>query len=540
MATTSLNESPFPERSSIRDLPVEILLRHTTSPLHRLVIEQLASDAEKELTVYQAEIDRLRVSPAFLKRKRDGLKEKLSQYRSLLSPAHWLPPEILGYIFSIFNDLSNHEKWLQPSKTAPALVVSGTCGKWRDVALSFPSLWSSIFIRFEEQWEDPEYHRLDLITRLFLERSQKSPLKLTLMFDDLLSLDDGDGAVSILKILVRHCERWHTVEFLFMAQRVIAHEVFKPIAGCLPILTNLRFSGVEDKTEGPLDFHCDLFSDCPALISVACKLHCPFAMSWPLPWGQIRSLCIDNTYTADTVLIASFCPNIERLVIKWCGGDVYTGDHLCIPGVTHLSIAAVDADEAYCIFKYLTLPRLSSLEISCTDGRDHAKYLPWIEWDEQYIADFFRRSAGCSVTSLLLKYVPISDEQLIQLLRFMPALSSLRIVESGLYLFGNPNLTITRRFLQRLSIDDTAPPLLPKLTNIKLVLHDDDLVSDVLPNALRSRWITDDMKLKIGVECIKSIDVTLIAESREIFEVLTTKLQFLRDAGAWVTLGRLN
>ncbi|KAI3610079.1 hypothetical protein WG66_007368 [Moniliophthora roreri] len=534
MATTSLNEPRFPGTTSIRNLPVEVLLRHTALPPDRDIIEQLVSDTEKKLAGYQVQIDKLRVSLTFLEYKRDGLKKKLSQYRSLLSPVHRLPPEILQNIFTMFNDLLEEERWLRPSEMAPALAVSRVCGRSRDIALSIPSIWSSVAIRFEE-WNDQEYRRMNLLTRLYVDHSQKSPLNLILHFDKLLNLDYNVGTIPIpiLKTLVQHSERWHTIEFRFITQAVMAHQVFKPITGHLPILTSLRLFGQGGRS---LDFRCNLFSDCPALSSLSFEPAGPLTVHCPLPWRQIKSLQIENAFLSSMISTASLCPRTERLAIKWCGGGTYTGNHLSIPHVTRLSIVAEDADEAYCAFKHLTLQGLSSLEISCTSDDDEGEVedITWKDWNERHIVDFFRRSSGCLITSLSLKYVPISGKQLIQFLHFMPALSSLRLEESS---HRKSTRTITRQFLQRLTIDDMeASPFLPKLTDIRLVLREDGLAESVLPNALISRWIPDDTKFKTGVKCIKSVDVVFIAESKEIAGILTSKLRLLRDAGVRVTV----
>ncbi|EEB92811.1 hypothetical protein MPER_08625, partial [Moniliophthora perniciosa FA553] len=192
MDTTSSIETRFPDTASSRNDPMHLLLRHTTSPSQRPVIEQLASGMEDELAIYEAEMDKLKVSPASLEHERNALKKNLSQYRS---PVHRLPPEILGKIFTMFNDLPEEERWLEPTDTAPALAVSRTCRRWRDIALSLPSIWSSIAIAFKERWSNQESRLLDLTTRLFLDRSQTSPLILILSLDGLSrDLEDNNDA----------------------------------------------------------------------------------------------------------------------------------------------------------------------------------------------------------------------------------------------------------------------------------------------------------------------------------------------------------
>ncbi|KAI3610148.1 hypothetical protein WG66_007342 [Moniliophthora roreri] len=473
-----------------------------------------------------------------------------SRDRALVPPVHHLPPEILGIIFAMFND-PDDPQWLQPSdaEMAPALVVSRTCRRWRAVSLSLPSIWSSLAIRFME-WSLPDYRQLILLTRLFADRSQTHPLNLNLDFDGLFSLNErNDTVVPILRTLVQHSKQWLTVQFDSVTPAVMSHPVFIPISGHLPILTNLEIYGDDgDEEEGLLEFSCDLFRNCPSLTSVCCKPSGPFAVSRTndhlLAWGQIKSLDIYGAEISDALRMASFGTNLEQLTINNCGGGSYTGGCISVPSVTGLSISALNSDEAYYALEYLTLPRLSSLDICYIfeyyDDEEEEEDEGWDDWDEQHILGLFNRS-GCTLTLLCLQGVPISDEQLIQLLCLMPALSSLSIFESGRYPFSHTNRTITRRFLQRLTINDTSSPFLPKLTAISLFLCEDGLVDTVLPNALISRWIPDDSQCTVA--CIECVIVTFKNksenESKEAVKILTPKLQFLREQGVWVTVDRV-
>ncbi|EEB89219.1 hypothetical protein MPER_12708 [Moniliophthora perniciosa FA553] len=463
IASPSSDEPRSPDATYIRNLPIEVLLRHTALPSDRDIIEKLASSTQQELADHQAQIDKLTASLTLLEHKRDKLKKKLSQYRSLLSPVHRLPPEILQNIFTMFNDLPEEERWLRPSEMAPVLAVSGTCGRWRDIALSTPPIWSSIAIRFEKRWDDQEYHRMNLLTQLFVHHSQKSPLKLILHFDKLLSLYDevvGLDVIPVLKTLVQHSKRWHTVEFRFITQAVMAHQVFMPITGRLPILTNLRLFG----QGGSPDFHCDLFRDCPALTSLSYEPAGPLTAHCPLPWGQIKSLQIENALPNSMISTASLCPNLKRLAIRWCGGRTYTGDPSLASCVPHL-VPWSPKDSGPGLLCFSNYPHVfgrtvllkNSPCISRTMTRKKLRTFAWKDWDEGPIVDFFRRSSGCSITSLSLKYVPISDKQLIQFLRFKPAPSSLTLEESS-----RPRSTrsITQRFLLRLTFcDKEASPV---------------------------------------------------------------------------------
>ncbi|ESK84822.1 hypothetical protein Moror_503 [Moniliophthora roreri MCA 2997] len=314
---------------------------------------------------------------------------------------------------------------------------------------------------------------------------------------------------------------------------MIAHEVFSPIAGHLPPLTDLTLFGIgeDDNSNESEDFHIKLFSDSPALTSISYEAFLLTPRS-PLHWGQLRS--IEAICNHQVFRVAPLWTNIERFAFMCCNNeDGHAGDQLAIPNVMHLSIAAEEQCQANFAFRYLTLQQSSSLEIFCI-----GLFLTWRTWDERHITDFFTRSA-CTVTSLSLKRVSITDEEFLRFFQLMPMLKSLQLEEKPDKPLAYQPRTITRRFLQRLSIEnqDALPSFLPKLTDIGLIIYDEELAEEALPTALLSRRISNNGDgSKQSVDCIKSIDIVFIAECKVALEGLELKLQPLRDNGVWVNL----
>ncbi|KAI3621720.1 hypothetical protein WG66_016718 [Moniliophthora roreri] len=501
---------------------IERLFRSTITSSDRSVLEQLVKDVEKELTSYQAEIDKLTASLEFLKHKRDGARNRLLQYRSSLSPVHRLPPEVLQHIFGM---IGNH--LLKPSKTPDALAVSATCGRWRDVAISTPFLWSFISINFA-RWKR-NYRVLVSFTQLFMERSRSCPLELALDFQEIDVV--SDEMVPSLKNLVLHSNRWRSLKLRHIHKGILAHKILKPIVGRLPLLSFLKLYGPYGQRL-PNDFRCDLFSDCPSLSSIEFQPFNPLRPEVRLPTEQIKSCVVFNSSSDDAFRSISSFPSVERLEIECCGGREYGGDHLVIPSVNHLTILASTPEQAYGAFKYTTLPQLTSPKISRGNG---ASDTTWKHWDKLHISNFFIRSA-CKLTSLSLRYVPISDDQLIHFLRLMPSLESLCVEESA---DPKSNQTITQRFFNRLAIShhNMSPHFLPKLTAVRLVLHEDGLVENVLPKTLISGWVPDARYAsEVGIDSIKSIDIMFIAENEDPVETLISKLRWMRGAGVMVTV----
>ncbi|KAF8424455.1 hypothetical protein L210DRAFT_904383 [Boletus edulis BED1] len=92
-----------------------------------------------------------------------------------------------------------------------AFVVSYVCQYWRNVALSTPSLWTTIVVTPEER---PPFERVSTL----LERSKNLPIDITVSYGDLDELyeDDFEPPSTDLEILfamlIPHIHRWQTIK----------------------------------------------------------------------------------------------------------------------------------------------------------------------------------------------------------------------------------------------------------------------------------------------------------------------------------------
>jgi hypothetical protein len=127
-------------------------------------------------------------------------------------PIHWVPPELLAQIFLVFVDfMKSDEERLHDDATVlhhPSVTISHVCQRWRNIAISIPSLWSCL-----------AYHgtlwQVDL-RPTFINRSGNTPLdiiyrarpgdfvggemqRVSLLFDDL------DSHLERLHSLVLQC-----------------------------------------------------------------------------------------------------------------------------------------------------------------------------------------------------------------------------------------------------------------------------------------------------------------------------------------------
>ncbi|KAI3616955.1 hypothetical protein WG66_004112 [Moniliophthora roreri] len=535
----SLSKSLSVSRSSA----MKRLFRNTISSADRHIITQYLRDAEKDVKDCQAEISRLKMAIITLESRRDGLRKSMDRYRSLLSPVHRLPAEILLNVFTFCceqNELCLEQKdSTRPCAPPPAVAISMVCGRWRDVALASPSLWTSICIEFSN-WKS-DHHKLLRMTRLFLERSQKAPLKLELDF----SHTEGniEPVLDTLSLLVQHSNRWFDLELRVMTS-IIRHPVFTQIRGRLPLLKWLYFNEVPipDSAPEPVDDWIDrlnILEFAPNLSHLAFKpdFH---VVDFLLPLEQIRTLKLHDSYAINSLEFLPLCSNVQRLeLFRVGGGEAYTGPMVTCSNIQNLVIEAESQDDVSCILRHSNFPQLTSILIS---GLKSGISEDWVRWDdlEVPIETFLRRSA-CTITTLHLQSLPMLDHQAISLLRLMPALENLHIQEMVRDNEEFPiNKIVTSVFLQNLLVDHAcsseSTPFLPRLANLTLAVHGYNLDGEALLKAITSRWLaTRGLPSDVGVNSLKSVSIRLIGEACHIENDLFA-LDGFRDAGLRVSV----
>jgi hypothetical protein len=153
---------------------------------------------DRQLAVLSGQIHVLQRRESELRALLDGLaleKHALETERNHLEtgtiPFHWLPPELLIYIFV----LSTYVGTLDPAQTridtAP-FSISHVCRRWRDIALATPVLWRRVVLTFV----DVAFHRpVSPATQSFLERSKGIPAEI---FYDASLPSNEKGSFTIL------------------------------------------------------------------------------------------------------------------------------------------------------------------------------------------------------------------------------------------------------------------------------------------------------------------------------------------------------
>ncbi|KAK7060818.1 hypothetical protein VNI00_000551 [Paramarasmius palmivorus] len=482
--------------SSSHTLKLERLFRSTISPVDKNFITQALREAEKETR-------KLSVAIMSLERKRNELKERMERYRSLLSPIHRLPPEVLANIFTIcgedFNDI-------HPIKMPPAVAVSLVCGRWRSVALSTPFLWSSIRITFRN-WEWGQHEKVARLTETYLSRSKTSPLHLKM---DITCIDDGADVdiTPALDVLVQNSSRWRTLDIICRPW-VWQTSTLRGVRGRLSKLRHLRLSAFSDGEDDAADdleiINTNIFDDCPDLHSLCLMPNSSDALSAiVLPWHQIQNLELESSEIRTAMLFITRCPNLQRVEFNnhnFIGMEEVDDVEVVTSSVKSLSISLYQSPQ---VFQVLTVPSLTSLEIG---------HLSFVR-DLRPIEDCIRRSS-CNLTSFKLGPAPVSCKQVLSLLSLMPKLQSLHIYE-----WDQPHLDRTQPYkiiADTFLHEFTRTSFLPQLRHLDLTAVE-PLPQHAILDALASRCIPDGSEANVAR--LQSVSITTAQISSELLSLL--------------------
>ncbi|KAJ6462159.1 hypothetical protein C8R45DRAFT_1027484 [Mycena sanguinolenta] len=176
------------------------LLRTNDVPLDSeiQVVQSIISDAEDHLHALDAQILPLQTALAQLVRRRDETVEYLRQHRAVISPIRRVPPELVCEILA----LSSAENRLP--KATPPWQLGAISRPWRQYAISYPLLWSSVRVRLEE----PEMSACLPALETQLLRCAEASLHI-----HWFGIESAPPDRRILDMMLPHSNRWRAVSF---------------------------------------------------------------------------------------------------------------------------------------------------------------------------------------------------------------------------------------------------------------------------------------------------------------------------------------
>ncbi|KAF5343894.1 hypothetical protein D9758_012118 [Tetrapyrgos nigripes] len=472
-------------------------------------ISQCLAAAERDIQGVLDQIHQLEKRIFTLKDDMRGLEWRTFRYRSLLSPARRLPAELLSYIFEA---ASEDGAIIGATMRSTPAHISQVCAYWRTLARRTPKLWSSLDI-----CPQPSHtvEQIKPLLTMHLELSKPSPLYLTV---DMKSGDSrhptNEVASYVLQNLVLHCDRWKEARLRGLKG---FEQNLSAIKGQLPSLRTLSL-----KTDFAPDF------DALELIPKLQQLRSHGSSTTALPWKQVAIYQAERMNPSDVLQELSNASNATEVVLTRCYLKRPPESHL----VHHLHSLTIFINSSRPNFspwfQWLTLPNLTRLDIMA-DKKQAPTSCNSVFLDDCF-PSFLMRSS-CTITSLTLRNLPLSDVDVLAILSALPSLSTLEIKERDTE--PSSNTMLTTHFFESLTIDHgqtfsnrRSPSLqLKRLQFLDLRLHA-TLPAQCIVELIESRW-TDDPQYSavLGINNLSEVEILVVRSE----DATTLDVQELRD-----------
>ncbi|KAE9403075.1 hypothetical protein BT96DRAFT_1017158 [Gymnopus androsaceus JB14] len=366
---------------------------------------------DKDLEGYEVELMRLQSQMLFIREQHMRLRAHRAKLHSFTSPVRKTPNEILALIFDYACEVNLLQEEVPRTIEAgdrittltspiisylPALSLSATCTRWCSVAKSFSSLWSRLRLEIVSG-ETPASPAFVSMVEFFLMRSNQHPLEITLVI-----------------------ESWRWKSFKYEGSYLPSYYFSYDFS---QNFSNLESLVIEDSECTVEDL--DIFQNAPKLQKLSHLLYGQ-VLTAQIPWNQVTDMALWMSHEQlDKIL--DVCPNLTMLEL-WEDRGVSISP--CNPlrtskTIDTLNVIVNDCDTPQGILEIilssLTLPALNKIFISSnleqTKGR---------QWPKDLFATFLSRSS-CRITTLVIRGVDLSDEDLISALRILLSLTTLEI-----------------------------------------------------------------------------------------------------------------
>jgi len=242
----------------------------------------------------------------------------INRAESYLSPICRLPPEIMGEIFMLYQELHCHKKdvhYREPiisHKLMTALRLSSVSSLWRNISLSTPYLWSRFNICLTPDIEP--VHTRELL-ELYISRSKQLPLCFQL-YIDIEDVIVNEEHMRILRLLTEECHRWGHV---IWNPYFVPHEGMRSFLNTkrlLPILQALDLREHESEDWDPMD---SMFAGATSLRELTMQIRDPTQTKLQL--GQIRHLRITRMSIPVGIIpffgeLSISCPILQSLYLE--------------------------------------------------------------------------------------------------------------------------------------------------------------------------------------------------------------------------------
>ncbi|KAJ7585051.1 hypothetical protein C8J56DRAFT_829311 [Mycena floridula] len=433
-------------------------------------VEAVAHDEIQLLESRVVDVDK---SISVLLQMRDEIiQHSIALRKAIVAPIRKLPNEILEKIFSQAH--CTPAQWSSFDMSSIPWVVGQVCSRWRDIASSCPSLWSTFKWRLSDQrtWNKERSWVPGRIMQECLRRSSNSPLTLTLRPSggSLRDVEPRHIRLQVLMAIFAHCERWKYLNIVGTLLDELPVDMITSVIGRLPQLEGLVWAWPTEAATPS-----NLFAVAPRLCDL--EIHFPFNARLfdesSFPWPQLQTLRLHLPHWDKGLVILANCTNLVHC-------ELY--DHSPFPPAP----APVGS------FSHLRILRCPA---SALDAFGHIPVL-----EELHLTDmtdfraFLRIERSASQFTVLSILQISSDEQCNMAISLLKACTALTTLHLQYIQRALPFATIASliHFLHR------EPPA---LQNLKVRMHREDF-------ALWFFAIGQRCAPSLGTRCLKSIHVT--------------------------------
>lgn len=390
----------------------------------RVVYSNLVADVLRDAERCQSELLRLQDLSNAIEEQQQLLFVYLAGIRSLESPIHKLPSEILVEVFKYVccDGTGANCILLDDEKRLPTLTLSRVCIRWYDLITSTPVLWSS----FGTQDLDSS-HNLSLF-KVFLERSHFHPIdfevndpesSLNLADDssessfDLIIIIDNIKSLSNSLSSVTTSARWRHVKIHASASLIRA--LLQPLIARrqnMPVLVSLDIGA-----DTPIDTALPI--TCPNLQRLTLDAVIP---EFEVPQLAVTHLILDGFTPEGAFRVITRCPNVRDITLNDLMPQ-HVSPSMASCGARRLAIKFGSWRTSIMAFlSRMDFPELVHLELSelypAYDTLNVENLHPMLERNHRHL------------THLFLHSIKFASDQLVRLFLCVPTVTVLDLEES--------------------------------------------------------------------------------------------------------------
>ncbi|KAF9031807.1 hypothetical protein BDZ89DRAFT_607428 [Hymenopellis radicata] len=331
-----------------------------------------------------------------MEEERERLTNVQREYSNLISLHRTLPSEIWSKIF--LYTLSSYSDSNAFDASESIWWLSHVCQRWRNIALSLRSFWSTVNLCFPKAAQhEGDVQRLETV----IQRSRQGLLDVYLS-DDIDDLSDGQTPSSyimnrMLEIVLAESYRWRELHLGDYHGSLIM--LYAPLHNRLPRLESLDLDFAQIKPK-----ERSVFKDCPRLTKLTLGGGTPLVVDFP--WDQITELDLsfmdlhDEEDRRACMRLIAQCPSLESLSTPSWDSEDDENESPYTP-ITCSNMSKLDATSVP-VIDALTLPLLREASLHPDPSTTHNGIL------SSFKQLLIRSSCLSALTRLSLASVPLA------------------------------------------------------------------------------------------------------------------------------------